>query len=218
MKAKSVIGQVYGNLTVIGDAYYKPNTARKVAVKCTCGNIKDVFLTSLRSGDTSSCGCKTKELISTHGKSGTQLYRTWTNMKSRCDNPNAQYYAEYGGRGITYHESWKDFQMFYDWAIASGYDPKLTLDRKDNNLGYTPDNCRFVDRKIQQANRRAVKGSSSKYIGVTFIETNVVNPWCAYIKHDGKNIYIGYYPTELEASIARDNYVKEHNLPNTLNH
>ena len=218
MKSKSVTGEVYGNLTIIGDAYYKPSTARKVAVQCTCGNIKDVFLTSLRCGDTSSCGCKTKELQSTHGKSGTQLYRTWTNMKARCDNPNAQYYADYGGRGITYCDEWNDFQAFYDWALANGYDSKLTLDRKDNNLGYCPSNCWFTDRKNQQANRRAVSGSSSKYVGVSYVPRNTNNPWVASIKNDGSNIIIGSFPTELEASHARDSYVKQNNLPNTLNH
>ena len=218
MKPKSVIGETYGELTIIGDAYYKPNTARKVAVQCSCGNIKDVFLTSLRCGDTSSCGCKTKQLQSTHGKSGTQLYRTWTNMKARCDNPNAQYYADYGGRGITYCNEWADFNTFYTWALSNGYDAKLTLDRIDNNLGYQPDNCRFTDRKHQQANRRAVKNSSSDYIGVSFVSRNTSNPWVASIKHNGKSTNIGSYATELEASKARDVYVKEHNLPHTLNH
>lgn len=218
MKPKSVTGEVYGNLTIIGDAYYKPSTARKVAVQCSCGNIKDVFLTSLRCGDTSSCGCKTKELQSTHGKTGTQLYRTWTNMKARCDNPNAQYYADYGGRGITYCAEWKDFQAFYDWAIANGYSSKLTLDRRDNNQGYCPSNCWFTDRKHQQANRRAVKGSSSKYVGVRYAADQPNNPWVASIKANEVSTVIGSYPTELEASIARDDYVKAHNLPHTLNH
>lgn len=219
MKRKSVTGEVYGNLTIIGDgaAYYK-SRARKVAVQCTCGNIKEVFLTSLRCGDTSSCGCKTNELRSTHGKTGTRLYRIWTNMKARCDNPNGEYYAYYGGRGITYCDEWNDFQAFHDWALANGYDSKLTIDRKDNNLGYCPSNCWWTDRKHQQANRRAISGSSSKYVGVSYVPRNTNNPWVASIKADGRSVNIGSFPTELEASHARDSYVKQNNLPHTLNH
>ena len=218
-KKLSMNGEKYGELTVLHDAVYPAGKARKVTVQCSCGNTKDVFATSLRCGDTTSCGCKSKDASTTHGLTNTPLYRIWANMKARCDNPNAQYYADYGGRGITYCDEWKDFQTFYDWALANGYAQDLTLDREDNNAGYSPSNCRFVSRHIQQANRRAFKGSTSKYVGVSFVpRSSKHNPWVASIKVQGKNIYIGAYATELEASIARDDYVKANNLPHTLNH
>lgn len=210
---KSMNGEVYGHLTVLADAIQPKGKARKVTVQCVCGNTKDVFATSLRCGDTTSCGCKSKDASTTHGLTNTPLYRTWANMKARCDNPNAQYYSEYGGRGIGYCDEWKDFQTFYDWALANDYAQDLTLDREDNNAGYSPSNCRFVSRHVQQANRRAVHG----YSGVTAPRKGAPN-WKATIKVHGKSIHIGTYATELEASIARDDYVKANNLPHTLNH
>lgn len=214
-KKLSMNGEKYGELTVLSDAIYPKGTSRKVTVLCSCGTTKDVFATSLRCGDTSSCGCKTNALKSSHGKSGTQLYRTWTNMKSRCDNPNAQYYSLYGGRGITYCKDWEDFESFYNWAVSSGYDHKLTLDRIDTDGNYEPSNCRFASRSTQQYNRRGY--GSSKYSGVHHVPTNTNNPWTASIKQGGKTKVIGSYPTEIDAAKARDDYVKANGLPNTIN-
>lgn len=75
-------------------------------------------------------------------------------MKQRCVNPNHLAYKNYGARGITVCSEWNDFLPFYEWCMENGYKPGLTLDRINNNLGYSPDNCRFVDRVAQNNNSR----------------------------------------------------------------
>ena len=90
----------------------------------------------------------------THGQRNTRLYHIWTSMKQRCCNPNHKYYNLYGGRGISVCEEWLNFEPFYEWAKASGYNDKLTIDRKDNDKGYSPDNCRWTTQKVQCNNRR----------------------------------------------------------------
>ena len=207
---KNVIGEKYGRLTVIADAPIK-GKARRVVTQCQCGTEKEMFLTVLRSGDALSCGCYHKEVVSTHGQSqGSSLYRVWVNMKSRCNDPNAKYYPDYGGRGIKVCPEWESFEVFQAWASTSGYREGLTLDRQNNSSGYQPDNCRWVGRTSQQRNRRGQKGSSSQYIGVSFIQRNQI--WQAGIKVDGKSINIGSFSTELEAAIARDQYIVDNNL------
>ena len=123
--------------------------------------------TDFTSGKLLSCGCKRSENVSKatsarnykHGKRNTRLYNIWTSMKQRCGNPKANEYENYGGRGITVCEEWeKDFEAFYDWALKNGYAHNLTIDRKDNDKGYYPDNCKWATMKEQQNNRRNNRG------------------------------------------------------------
>lgn len=87
--------------------------------------------------------------------SRTQLSMVYTNMKQRCYNPKHPKYLAYGNRGITVCDEWKDSSTaFYEWALRSGYEKGLSLDRKDNDKGYSPANCRWVSRREQQNNMR----------------------------------------------------------------
>lgn len=87
--------------------------------------------------------------------SGELLYGVWTNMKTRCYNPKGTYYKDYGGRGIVLCDEWKtDYAAFRAWAIKNGYKHGLTVDRVDNDRGYSPSNCRFVTQAEQAKNRR----------------------------------------------------------------
>ena len=119
-----------------------------------------------------------------HGLTKTPLFRTWSNAKSRCYDVNALPFRDYGGRGITVCEEWlHDFQAFYDWAISNGYQEGLTLDRIDNNKGYSPNNCRWVTVKEQSNNRRS--NTHLVFRG----ETKTISQWADTMGIDKETIY-----------------------------
>jgi len=127
--------------------------------ECDCGNISVVSASHLKRGVTKSCGClrviAAKKANSKHGQFGTRLYNIWGGMKDRCDNKKSKDYPNWGGRGIALCEEWETFEPFYKWAMANEYSPLLQIDRKDNEKGYSPDNCRWVTCKENNNNRRS---------------------------------------------------------------
>lgn len=82
------------------------------------------------------------------------VYWAWKSMKQRCQNPNCSAYHNYGARGISVCDDWQSFETFCEWALSSGYEPGLDLDRIDNDRDYTPSNCRWIKRKDNINNRR----------------------------------------------------------------
>ena len=149
----------FGRLLVLKDTGKKNSDRRHIWLcLCDCGQIVEVSSHELGT-KTNSCGCLRKDLTGNrnkiHGLSNTRLFDEWNLMKTRCLNPNTKSYAYYGGRGITICPEWSDeFLNFYNWAINNGYADDLTLDRKDTNGNYEPDNCRWVTMKVQSNNRR----------------------------------------------------------------
>jgi hypothetical protein len=85
----------------------------------------------------------------------TRLRISWTNMMQRCYNPNNPRYASYGGRGIYVCGEWHIYRMFEEWALAFGYKDTLTIDRINNNEGYSPQNCRWSTYKENNNNKRS---------------------------------------------------------------
>lgn len=178
---KNLKDMVFGRLTVIDRAGSDKSMNATWLCKCECG--KEVVISGiyLRNGETKSCGCLHKEVakktMTTHGLSKTRLYKVWAGIKSRCYNPNNNNYKYYGAIGITMCDAWlNSFESFRNWSLQNGYDEnakaqECTIDRIDNNLSYSPDNCRWVNHVMQCNNQSSNKMFS--YNG----ETHTMAEW-----------------------------------------
>lgn len=160
--AKDITGQRFGRLVALGPiGRYREKTIVWLC-QCDCGDRISVDGVSLRGGNTQSCGCLCRERAAfantTHGMSCNPLYTIWVHLIDRCCNPNAKYWVNYGGRGITVDGSWRhDFQVFFnDVSKLPHYREKgYSLDRIDNDGNYEPGNIKWSTRSEQMRNTRS---------------------------------------------------------------
>lgn len=144
--------------------YIKVNSLHKVEnkqtfYKCTCLNCGNEFIANNSKIHKSiACGClKGKMTYRWKHHDNPHLYKKWTHMKSRCQNPNDISFKNYGARGISLCDEWKDYDNFYEWALSNGYKKGLEIDRIDANKNYEPSNCRFITKKQNNRNQRRTR-------------------------------------------------------------
>lgn len=185
-------------------------------VECDCGSIKAVKGSYITSGRTKSCGCYIKEVLKEvnkkHGLHGTKIYTSWRGMKERCTNPKHKNYKTYSKLGI--QESWLEFLNFYE-DMKDSYEEGLEIERINNELGYSKENCKWATRKEQTLNKEKMKGTSSIYRGVSWNKLN--SNWRAYVSCDGVHTNLGSFKDELEAAKAVDKFIIDNNLSNRRN-
>lgn len=156
---------------------------------------------------------KTKEF---HGLSSHKLYSVWESIIQRTNNPNNPAYKYYGARNITICEEWRNsFKSFYDWAIANGYKTGLTIDRSNNDLGYSPDNCRWENMTIQLQNTRNLHShNKSGYRNIYWHSGN--KKWAVCFSIKNKHKHIGVYSTIEEAIFVRNKFILDNNMATPL--
>ena len=157
MRKLDLVGQKFGRLTFIERVGYKAGSS-DWRVRCDCGTERIVKWGNVRTGQTMSCGCKSREDLGnfnrTHGMSGTPEYRIWKGLLARCLNPSHKNFAHYGGRGIRVCDRWQnEFSAFFE-DLGVRPTPKHSLDRINNDGNYEPGNCRWATSKGQASNRR----------------------------------------------------------------
>jgi hypothetical protein len=200
-------GQRFGRWLVISQAGNAPHGGAMWLCRCDCGNEGRPNGGDLRQGKSISCGCFAAEWQrrpKTHGFSRTRIHRIWKAMRTRCNNPNVPGFKHYGGRGIKVCSEWDSFVIFRDWALANGYAAHLSIERKNVNGDYAPDNCTLATAREQSINRRFVLRSPGG------------EAWSQIAKRSGIGVVLMHgrvhegWPIELAATLPKGSRWRDH--------
>ena len=190
-------------------AVAKTDKRRCAIFECECGIEFTSQVRYIKSGKRAPyCPtCNMSRSKKTHGLSTHPIYKAYLDMRRRCLKVSSEKYLDYGGRGIIICDKWlQDFKTFYDWSLPA-WRENLTIDRKDVDGNYEPNNCRWLDKRSQAQNKRKYKNNTSGYIGVKVKGKY----WAATARTwDNKPIYLGTYITPIEAARTRDSYYAIH--------
>ena len=158
-----MIGQRFGRWTVIESTTpytWRTRVRDRFICRCDCGTVRAVIGTAMRNGSSHSCGCLTRERSrnkhTKHGRYQTPEYKVWQAMIARCFNPKNPRFDDYGERGISVCEEWRDFRAFHR-DMGDRPSPIYSLDRIDNARGYEPGNCKWSLPHQQMTNRRCTR-------------------------------------------------------------
>ena len=156
-KQADLKGQRFGSL--VARRSYRAKGKIWWECQCDCGKAKLARVDALIAGTTIHCGCSRRGRVLLRFK---KLRNVWHGMLSRCEDPRHVAYKNYGGRGILICKSWHSFESFKEWAIESEYNPRLTIDRIDNDSNYCPGNCQWITKTENGRKGRHVKLDKEK--------------------------------------------------------
>lgn len=156
-RTKDMVGKTYGHWTITAVGTGK----QKLVGRCVCGTVREtLYAPNLKTGKSQSCGCVSRAAAAkrntTHGRTGTREYWVWKGMISRCDSPSNKSYPRYGGRGITVCPEWYDIDRFLR-DMGPKPSPSHSLERVDNDMGYSAENCVWATQAEQVRNTRRTK-------------------------------------------------------------
>lgn len=198
-EAADLTDNTYGNLTVLKFSRRDQRRRQWYICLCGCGKEKELPSMDFKLGKIISCGCikaqKFRERVTKHNESHTLLYYVWQGMLRRCDDEKNPGYKNYGGRGISVCDEWKEYPTFAKWARSKGYKKPLTIERLDNDGNYNPGNCKWATSQEQGFNKRntvKIEIEGHTYNSKEFYTTYGIKPDVLYYRlKKGLNVLTG---------------------------